>query len=403
MIFLWNVIERFLPMFIQFFAYLVITSSMDPVLVGILGVINLFIALSQVIIDGGMSSIIIRDQAKDKMLLNSVFYLAVTISIISYFIVVLLSFYLELYLEIKDLPNYIIYAGLVLPISGLAVVSRSILVISNEYKTMTRMAVSSSVISFIFAYIMNSYGFGVWSIITLSLLFNVLNSFQIIHKSKFQPSNKVNFNALFQQRMYLINVLCTNLIDGIFRNIYSLVVVKFFNLYSAGLYNQSQRFADLSSYNLYAVIYRFVFTKLSAELDITKRRIKFIHYTKLVLLCTTPCYLLVYIYSDVIVDLLLGDNWSGMITVFSFLMLSGLIYPTKAVFSAYFHSIGHAKKVLIIEMIYKALLLINIFIALDYNIEFMACGVLISSLIVLMLMLFLCVKDIYYKPEEVRL
>lgn len=403
MLFVWNVIERFLPILIQFISYLAITSSMEPELVGVLGIVNLFIALSQVIIDGGLSTIIIKDQARNKILLTTVFYLVMTISLIVYFSAILLSYVVESYLEIKGLPHYLMYAALILPISGLGVVSRSILVVRDEYKAMTKMAVASSTISFVVAYTMAEYGYEIWSLITLSLVFNMMNTIQIIFKSKYRPTEKVDFTVLLKERVYVINVLCTNLIDGLFRNVYSIVVVKYFNLYNAGLYNQSQKITDLPSYNLYAVIYRFVFSRLSIEEDVERKKKILIRYTKLVLLCTTPFYFAVYVYADVIIDLLLGEKWIDMVTVFSILVLSGLLYPVKAIFSAYFHSIGHGKKVLMVEIIHKVCLFVNIFVAVSYNIETMAYGVFMTSLLIISLMVLLSAKNLFNSVDRVRL
>ncbi|ELB2903154.1 oligosaccharide flippase family protein, partial [Vibrio alginolyticus] len=193
MLMIWNMVERFLPIIIQFSAYIVITREVPPEDVGVVGVISLFIALSQVVIDGGMSTLVIRDQGRDRKLLSTVHYCSIFISIVLCALLALLSPVIENYLQINNLSRYLCFSLIVLPIAGSAVVSRSLMIINGRYKMMTLLALISSVVSFTISYFLFAKGLGIWSVITLSLVFNGLNSLLIIRYSKFNSGKYFEF------------------------------------------------------------------------------------------------------------------------------------------------------------------------------------------------------------------
>ncbi|ELA9730296.1 oligosaccharide flippase family protein [Vibrio alginolyticus] len=401
MLMIWNMVERFLPIIIQFSAYIVITREVPPEDVGVVGVISLFIALSQVVIDGGMSTLVIRDQGRDRKLLSTVHYCSIFISIVLCALLALLSPVIENYLQINNLSRYLCFSLIVLPIAGSAVVSRSLMIINGRYKMMTLLALISSVVSFTISYFLFAKGLGIWSVITLSLVFNGLNSLLIIRYSKFNSGKYFEFELISKHALYIIKLLTTNLIDNLFRNIYPLIIAKYLNVYSAGIFTQSQKITELPSYNLYAVIYRFSLSKFSSVESLQNKKAEIIKYIFLVMSFSVVVYLLGYCYSLEVIVFLMGDKWVNMSNVFSYLLLSGLIFPLKAMVNAFLCTIGSAGSVLCLEIFNKSLLVINIVFSIyfGFEIELMALGVLVSSFITVILMVIIVIKAISRQGE----
>ncbi|ELB2904439.1 hypothetical protein QNE74_004898 [Vibrio alginolyticus] len=90
-----------------------------------------------------------------------------------------------------------------------------------------------------------------------------------------------------------------------------------------------------------------------------------------------------------------------MSNVFSYLLLSGLIFPLKAMVNAFLCTIGSAGSVLCLEIFNKSLLVINIVFSIyfGFEIELMALGVLVSSFITVILMVIIVIKAISRQGE----
>ncbi|EKA2635341.1 oligosaccharide flippase family protein, partial [Vibrio alginolyticus] len=173
------------------------------------------------------------------------------------------------------------------------------------------------------------------------------------------------------------------------------------NVYSAGIFTQSQKITELPSYNLYAVIYRFSLSKFSSVESLQNKKAEIIKYIFLVMSFSVVVYLLGYCYSLEVIVFLMGDKWVNMSNVFSYLLLSGLIFPLKAMVNAFLCTIGSAGSVLCLEIFNKSLLVINIVFSIyfGFEIELMALGVLVSSFITVILMVIIVIKAISRQGE----
>ncbi len=110
-------------------------------------------------------------------------------------------------------------------------------------------------------------GFGVWSLVVQQLSREALNSAFLWLWNRWKPLlvfSKKSFNELFG---FGSKLLVSGLIDTIYRNIYLLVIGKFFSAQDLGYYTRADQFKNLPSQNLNGIIARVSYPVLSNMQD----------------------------------------------------------------------------------------------------------------------------------------
>ena len=83
---LWSTIERFSVQGVQFLIMIVMARLLTPHDYGIIGMLAIFIAVAQSLIDSGFSQALIRKQNRTETDNNTVFYFNIVVSGLLYFI-----------------------------------------------------------------------------------------------------------------------------------------------------------------------------------------------------------------------------------------------------------------------------------------------------------------------------
>ncbi|MBQ1672821.1 MAG: oligosaccharide flippase family protein, partial [Bacteroidales bacterium] len=82
----WMAIQRYSKMFIQFVSGIILARMLTPYDYGCIGMVMVFVSLSEVFIDGGFGSALIQKKRPDETDYSTVFYWNLCVAVISYFI-----------------------------------------------------------------------------------------------------------------------------------------------------------------------------------------------------------------------------------------------------------------------------------------------------------------------------
>lgn len=83
---LWSTLERFSVQGIQFVVMIIMARLLTPEDYGLVGMLAIFIAVSQSLIDSGFSQALIRKQDRSEVDNSTVFYFNIGVGIILYFL-----------------------------------------------------------------------------------------------------------------------------------------------------------------------------------------------------------------------------------------------------------------------------------------------------------------------------
>lgn len=264
---LWSLAGQFSVQGIQFLVSVVLARLLSPDDYGMIGMLAIFLAISQVFIDGGFSSALIQRKNCDDTTYSTVFYINVGISLVCYGILFAAApFIADFYGQpiLKDIARV---SSLSLIIGALSATNTVQLTKRIDFKTQSKINVVSAILSGVTGIALAYSGFGVWALVaqsvSLALFKLVLTVFCVRWFPSLVFSRKI-FKELFSFGSKLV---LASLISSIYTNIRSLIIGKKFTPADLGQYTTANKFATMAGSSLSGVLYNVSFPVLSKVQD----------------------------------------------------------------------------------------------------------------------------------------
>ncbi|HIF9086802.1 TPA: lipopolysaccharide biosynthesis protein [Photobacterium damselae] len=391
----WSMIERFLPLIIQLVSLSIISRYTQPKDFGDIGVLSIFITISQVFIDGGLSSYLIKKNKPSENELSTVFFSSLFVGVMLYFILFIISGDIADFYDNNGLKYLLIYIAISIVFSAIAVVPRALLTINQDFKRQSKAslyaALFSNTISIYLAYL----GFGVWAIASQTVIFNIINAILICLVASWIPKRLFSISSLKVMLPYSYKVMIITLLENVYRNVFLNFLGKYNNTNVVGLYYQAQKFTELPSSNLATVIQRVSFSSLTKIEDEDLR----INKANVFILSTGVgvfyLFTLITIFSNNIVIILLGERWVEVSLIIKVLSISAMILPVKMSITNIFFIKERPDIVLKLDFFSKLGSITFIILALKFSFVTALFTILITSLLSLFVLLYL--ERIYLK------
>lgn len=310
----WAAIEKFSVQLIQFGIGIILARLLTPSDYGTIGMLTVFMAISNVFIDSGFSSALIRKLERTEDDYSTVF---ITNFAISLFFVVILFFAAPWVAKFYNLPilcpilrvqslNLIVYACMAVQTAKLKA--------EINFKALAKASLISSPLSGIIGIILAYIGWGVWALVAQNLLYAIFRLGCVIIQCRWLPKlrfSKKSFDDLFS---FGKNMLGTSLLTAIYFNLDSLVIGKFFSPASLGNFSRGSSLAKLPVHNINGVLDTATYPILAKLQNETERLISaYRKYIKLTSMCIFFCCMLMAALGKPIVLFLLGEKWSDAI------------------------------------------------------------------------------------------
>lgn len=164
---------------------------------------------------------------------------------------------------------------------------------------------------------------------------------------------KDSFRYLFG---YGSKLLAAGLLETVYRNLYSIIIGKFYQAKSLGLYNRGEQIAAYFPNNVTGIIQRVTFPVFSAIQD-NKEKLRNAFLATLKTLCflVFPVMSFLFVSAESLVRLVLTDKWIECALIIQILCISYVWYPVHIININILQAVGRSDLVLKIE-IYKKLL-----------------------------------------------
>ena len=379
---LWSFIDNIATLGITFIVGIILARLLTPKEFGLIGMLTIFIAISQSFIDSGFRQALIRKQNCTDTDYSTVFYFSLVISVLAYLILFLGANSIGDFFNEPALKPLIRVLGIGLIINALAIIQSTLLTKLIDFKLQAKISVISSVLAGIISIYMAYTGWGVWSLVASSIIRNLVSSILLWFWSTWKPIlvfSKQSFKELFS---FGSKLLASGLIDTVYRNVYYLVIGKYFNSAELGYYTRADQFQGLPSSNLQSIIGRVSYpVLLTIQNDIPRLKDAYKNIIRSTMLITFVLMLGLAAIARPMVLTLIGDKWEPCIIYLQLLCFVGMLYPLHALNLNMLQIQGRSDLFLRLEIIKKILAIPVIFIAIIYGIKTMIIGMIILSLI----------------------
>ena len=328
----WSSIERFSVQGVQFLVTLVIANILDPKDFGLVGMLLIFLAVSQSLIDSGFSQALIRKQNRTETDNSTVFYFNILVSVFLYILLYAIAPLVADFYQESQLVSLMRVLCIIVIINSLAVVQRAIYTAKVDFKTQAKASFIASVISGCVGVFLALNGYGVWTLVWQQLLNAGINTLLLWLYSSWKPRLVYSWKSFRELFAFGSKLLASGLLDTLYNNLYPLVIGKVFNATSLGYYTQADRFTKFPSSNITGILQRVIYPVLCSIQDDNERLRN--DYRRL-LRCSAfiifPLMCLLAGVSYPLIELLLGEKWLFAATFMIPLCFNMMWYPIHAI------------------------------------------------------------------------
>ena len=281
-----------------------------------------------------------------------------------------------------ELVNLTRVMGLVVIFNALSIVQNTILTKRLDFKTKTKASLISAVVSGIIGIGMAIKGFGVWSLVGQSLSRQLLNSCCLWFFNRWWPQLKFSLSSFKEMWSFGWKLLVSKLIDTIWKELYQVVVGKFYSPATLGQYTRGKQFAQILSANITSVVQRVSFPTLSEIQDDKTRLVN--AYRKIIrttMFVTTSLMFALAGVAHPFIYCLVGPQWDQAASFLPLICISMSLYPLHAINLNMLQVQGRSDLFLKLEIIKKAIAVVPILLGIFLNIYWMLIGTIISGII----------------------
>lgn len=380
----WSSVERFSVQGIQFVIMIIMARILLPADYGMIGMLAIFIAISQALIDSGFSNALIRKTNRSEVDFSTVFYFNIGIGILLYLILFLVSPLIAEFYKTPELTNLTRIIALNLFIHSLAVVQRAILTIRIDFKTQAKASFSAAIFSGIVGIIMAYTGFGVWSLAVQTVLNGFINTGLLWILSKWKPLRVFSYCSFKELFAFGSKLLFAGLLNVIFQNIYTIVIGKKFYSTDLGYYTRADQFAQFPSSNLTGIMQRVTFPILS-EIQEDKDRLAKVYrkFLRLSAFIIFPLMTGLAAVAYPFINCLLTEKWNFTALILQIICLSYMWYPIHAINLNLLQVEGRSDLFLKLEIYKKVLGVVVLCVTIPIGLVAMCWGAVVSSILAL--------------------
>lgn len=378
----WSFADNIMSQGITFLVGLVLARLLTPEEYGLIGIILIFIALFNSIVDSGFSNALIRKNDAKDIDYNTVFITNMVLSVVLFFALYFSAPAIARFFNQPSLAPLTRVMGSVVIINAFAIIHRTILVKRVDFKTQTKVSLIASVASGVIGIAMAVAGYGVWSLVGQQISRQLLNSVFLWVWTKWYPKIQFSIESFKELFSFGWKLLVSGLIDTVWREIYQVVIGKCYSAETLGQYTRAQQFGSIFSSNLTAVVQRVSYPVLS-EIQDDKARLKLAYQKviKVTMLVTFCCMLGLAAIAKPMILVLIGEQWLPAVPLLQIICFMMMLYPLQALNLNMLQVQGRSDLFLKLEIIKKIIAVGPLLIGIFMDIYWMLWGSVITGFI----------------------
>lgn len=360
---------------VHFLTGIVLARLLSPSDFGMIGMLSIFMSVSQTLIDCGFSNALIRQKNTTESDYGTAFIINFSISVLAFGSLFVAAPFVADFYNMPDLQSIMRVFSMTLIINALFAVHRARLTKNVDFKTQSKVSLTAAVISGVFGITLAYKGFGVWSLVYQSICSAAINFLMMLIMVRWFPKpvfNKDSFHALFG---FGSKLLIASLISSIYSNLYNMVIGKRYSASDLGYYTRADSLGNLPSQNVAGILYRVTFPILSQLQDDRERlRSIYIKYLQISCFAVFPIMMGLAALAKPIIVLMLGEKWMPSVLLLQILCFGLMLDPICNINLNLLYVKGRSDLVLKLEIIKKTIAVSILVVSLPFGLVGLCIG-----------------------------
>lgn len=378
----WSAIDKFAVQGGQFIIGIILARILMPTDFGLIGMLSIFIAISQSFIDSGMGSGLIQKKDRTEIDFSTVFVFNFLVSVLFYLVLYICAPFIADFYKMPQLVMITRVLSLNIVINSFAIIQRSKLTINIDFKTLTKANAIAVLIGGISAIFFAYFGWGVWALVAQAIIGALISVIVIWYLSRWKISlrfSKNSFKGLFG---YGSKLLLAGIYAQTLNNIYNLAIGKAYTSSDLGFYTRAKAFAEISAGTVTSILQQVTFPILASLQGNESRMISvYSRLIKMTAFFIFPIMVLLSLLADPFVKLLLGENWVPVIVLLQWMCFARIFYPISAINMNILNAVGRSDLFLKVDLSKLPLIVIAMIITIPLGVKAIIIGQVATSVI----------------------
>jgi len=216
---IWTFSQQFGSQLISFIVGIILARLLLPSDFGVIAMFGVVVAIAGALVEGGMTSSLVRTNEVDDKDLSTVFWFNIAVAFGVYWIIFFTAPLISRFYEVEILTPVIRVYSIIIFINAFVGVQSTRFVKNMDFKTLFKIRLPSLIIGGVVGVWMAWKGFGIWALVFYPIVQSTISTIQFWLYSKWRPSflfdkEKYKFHFNYGYKLTLSDVLNT-----IFKNI----------------------------------------------------------------------------------------------------------------------------------------------------------------------------------------
>lgn len=340
---------------IAFIVQIILARILDPSDYGVLTLLTIFITISQVFVQSGFNTALIQRKDVTEKDYSSVFYLSLGIAVFLYGVLFIASPFIADFYEMPQLKQVLRVLALILIPGAFNSIQNAKIAREMQFKKLMYCTIGAVIISGTVGIVMASMGFGVWALVGQQLSNQISICLLMLVVVKWRPMKVFEFDRVKTLFSFGWKLLCSGLLDTLYRELRSLVIGKKYDSSTLGYYNRGKQFPELLVNNINGSVQSVMLPALSKEQD-NKERMKSMMRRSIVTssFIIFPLVMGLAVVAEPLVSLLLTDKWLPCVPYLRVYCFTFAFYPIHTANLQALNAQGRSDQFLKLEIIKKS-------------------------------------------------
>ncbi|MGP5157708.1 lipopolysaccharide biosynthesis protein [Pseudoalteromonas prydzensis] len=326
----WTFLQQLSVQIINFGVQIILARLLVPEMFGLIAMIIIFINIGQRLMDGGMTTSLIRTKEPTQVDYSTVFITNVVMSVIIYAFIYMLAPSIATFYEQAVLTEIIRVFSLTFVIQSLIAVHIAKLTKEMNFKLQLKIQLPASIVAGIVGISLANLGFGVWSLVALNitqaLIYTLLGWLFI----NWKPTLTYDIERFKWHFNFGYKLTLSGLIDVIYNDAYRIIIGKYFSPATVGYFHQAETMRLFPVQQISTVMGKVTYPLFANINNDVALKNAYRKSMQLVMFITVPLMLMLVLVAEEGFLFVFGEQWLPAVPFFQILAFASIIRPISA-------------------------------------------------------------------------
>ena len=379
---IYKFIERFSVKGIGLIISFLLARLLAPELFGQLAILNVFITLSQTIIESGLSTALVQSREADDVDFSTVFYISMALAGLMVALLYFAAPLISAYYESPELTAPLRVYSLSLFFGAFNSIQVAKIQREMRFKQQMKCSLAATVISGALGVYLAYRGAGMWALVGYFFAQIAVYCAAMLIAMRWLPRSHFSMDSAKRLYGFGARMLASSLLTTLYNNLRPLIIGKRFSKAELGYYDRGQQLASVVSLNLDAALQSVMLPVYSENQgDPVRLREMVSRSVSLGTLIIFPVMLGMSAVAEPMVRLLLTDKWLPCVVFAELLCIGEAQVPLTSTNLVALKALGRSDIYMRQELLRRALMLVVLLVSVFCfdSLEAIAIGFVFSA------------------------